>query len=81
MGAVVDVSKLKKLEERLDVDLTAEVETRFGNKTLVEVFASAGRRAEVEYVVDAVSFVAVGFTCEQFGTYFRAPSYDSMKTP
>ena len=44
MGAAVDVSKLKELEERLDVDLTAVVETRFGKgTTLAEVFAMAGR--------------------------------------
>ena len=39
MGAAVDVSKLKELEERLDVDLTAVVETRVGKGTiLAEVF-------------------------------------------
>ena len=52
MGAAVDVRRLKELEERLDVDLTAVVETRFGKCTLVEVFANAGKREEVEYVVD-----------------------------
>ena len=44
----MDVSKLKELEERLDVNLTAVVETRFGKgTTLAEVFAMAGRREEL----------------------------------
>jgi len=53
MGAMVTVSDLKeKMEERLCVDLTANVETRLGSCSLAEVFARTGRRDELSYVMD-----------------------------
>ena len=52
MGADVTLKDLKFLRRHLGADLTAHVETRYGQCSLVHVLARAGRTAELEYVLE-----------------------------
>ena len=53
MGAAAEVADLARLREELHVNMAEKVPTRDGQRSLVEVFARAGRTEALAYVLDS----------------------------